>query len=712
MQIIQSIRDKGAAIVIAVIALSLIGFILMDAKQGSNRLFSSMSSNVGKVNGESIELNEFNKRVKEAEDQQEQRTGQKPGGTQMYQIRDNMWNQVVAEKIFEAESGKLGIGFDDFTSKELGALLLSNDPSNPFLQEKDMVDPTTGKLDLAKAQQALANIKKFKGDQKDLVNAQIINPLKLTATVAKYSGLLNASVYYPSWMQDKETADNKNFSSISFVNVPYSDISDSTIKVTDDEINQYVQKHKDLFKQDEGRVISYVSFSQLPNGDDSLRTKNLVAALVNSFAADTNSTAFVARNTSVIPFEDEFKPKSKISSSVIDTIIKLPVGTVYGPYLDKKNYVLAKVIGTKELPDSVKARHILISLTDPQTRQPIMSDSSGKKLADSLLAAINAGSDFATLAAKYSADGSKTKGGDLGTFGYGAMVSEFNEYTFTKPVGSKAVVRTQFGYHIIEILSQKDFKPAYKVAFVGKEITASDVTINTASLQATKASAEKDAKSLAAYVSKNGLHLTQIPNTIKENDYTVGSLQDARGLVRWAFEAKTGDVSEPFSIGDEFVVAMVDKIMKEGLQDAATARSGAEVIIRNEKKADIIIKKLGSNVTLESTAAAYNKQIQQAGADSSITMAAQIINGIGVEAKVIGASFNKEYQTKVSPPIAGTSGVYVLKVNGIQAKPADTPEKQTELSKARLNALRSQLNGWFEGLKKQANIKDSRSKFF
>ena len=316
------------------------------------------------------------------------------------------------------------------------------------------------------------------------------------------------------------------------------------------------------------------------------------------------------------------------------------------------------------------------------------------------------------MALKYSSDGSKDKGGDLGTYGYGAMVPEFNDFTFENPVGSKKVVQTQFGYHVVEVLSQKDFKPAYKIAFIAKEILASDVTINSASLEATKASAEKNREALEKYLAKTGKHLTEIPTPVKENDFSVGALQDARQLVRWAFEAKKGDVSEPYSIGDQFVVATVDKIFKEGVQDAATARPGSESIIRNRKKADIIIKKLGSNPTLESAAAAYNKTVQQAGADSTLTMASQIINGLGVEAKVIGASFNKEYQSKVSPPIAGTSGVYLVKVNSIQSKPAGTAEEAAQQASSKLNTMRGAIGNWYEGLKKQASIKDNRSEFY
>ena len=709
MQIIQSIRDKGAAIVIVVIALSLIGFILMDSKQGGNRLFGSTSTKVGKVNGDAVELAYFNKRVKQTEEQQEQRSGQRSSGIQSYQTREQMWNQIVAEKIFFAESEKLGI---QFTSKELSAILMSNEQGNPLLQEQGMTDPATGKLDVAKAQTALNNIKKFKGEQRDMVNAQIVDPLKLTTIVSKYSGLLNASVYYPAWMQEKDNAEAKNFADISYVSIPYSEISDSTVKVTDDEVNDYVSKHKDLFKQEDSRIISYASFSQLASAEDSAKAKALVEELKAPFQADSNPKNFLARNTSTIDFEDKYTPKSKVVSAAIDTLAALPAGVVYGPYLDKGNYVLAKVIGTKQLPDSVKARHILIPVNNPQTGQPINPDSTAKKLADSIYNAILGGADFAALAAKYSTDGSKDKGGDLGTFGYGAMVQEFNDFTFENPVGSKKVVQTQFGYHVIEIMNQKDFKPAYKIAFMAKEINPSDVTINKSSLDATKASAEKNKESLEKYLNKSGIHLTEVPTPIKENDFSVGGLQDARQLVRWAFGAKKGDVSEPFSIGDQFVVATLDKVLKDGVKDAATARPGCEVIIRNRKKAEMIIKKIGATPTLESAAAAYNKQVQQAGADSSITMSAQVINGIGIEPKLIGAAFNKEYQAKPSPAIAGTNAVYVIKVNSVQSKPADTPEQQKQAMEAKINSLRGQINSWYEGLKKQASIKDNRSDFF
>lgn len=709
MQIIQSIRDKGAIFVIVVIALSLIGFILMDSRQGGSTMFGGNTNNVGKVNGEEISISDFNKRVKEMEDMEEQRNGQRPSGTRTYQIRDQLWNQMVAEKIFYKEAAKLGI---TFTPKELTHILLSNDPSNPFLQQ-GLADPNTGQLDMAKAQEALSNIKKFTGARKDAVNAQIVDPLKLSTIVNKYSGLLSASAYYPAWMQEQEKAEAKNFANISYVSIPYGEISDSAVKVTDADIDAYVQKHKELFKQEAGRKVSYVTFSQLPNAADSARVMDMLNKLKPQFEADTNAKAFVARNTSVIDFKDEYLPVSKAPIKELDSVLKYPIGTVVGPFSENGDYILAKVLGTKQMPDSVHARHILLATAD-RNGQPLMDDSTAHRKADSILAAIKGGADFGKLALQYPGDaGSAVKGGDLGTFGYGTMVPEFNEFAFTKPVGSIDIVKTQFGYHILNILSQKDFKPAYKVAYLAKEIIAGEATINNASLQATKASAVKTAKALQDYAAKNGLQLVQAPAIVKESDYSIGSLQDARQLVKWVFENKVGDVSEPFGIGDQFVVASIDQVIKEGTQDAATARPGAEAIIRNEKKAAIIKTKLGATPTLESAAAAYNKQVAVAGADSTLTFASQMINGLGIEPKVIGASFNKEYQTKVSPAIEGTSGVYVIKVNSVQTKPDDSPETVKAQVAARMGALRSQAMGnWYESLKKEATIKDYRSKIF
>ncbi len=703
MQIIQSIKDRGGVIMAIFIAIALISFILMDSKSGGNR---PTSSDIGKINGTTIDLNDFNKKVKGEENKQAQQSGQQPTGAAAMRIRGQVWDQIVAENVFYAEADKLGI---ELTSKELSSILLSNEQSNPFLQEKSLLG-ADGKLDIAKATEALVNIKKFKGDQRDAIDAQILEPLKLSSAAMKYGALMSAAAYYPTWMQTKDEAEANNFATISYVAVPYNEISDSAVTVKDEDINSYVAKHKPLFKQEAGRIISYVAFSQLPSAVDSANTRQIIEGMKTSFASDSSAKNFVARSASVVDFVDDYLPLSRIQSAVKDSIVKQGIGVVSGPYIDGANYSIAKVIGTKPLPDSVKARHILISLNDRESGKVLMADSVGKKLADSILAAVKGGADFGALAVKYSADGSKDKGGDLGTFGFGQMVPEFNDFCFTKAVGSKDVVKTQFGYHIIDVQNQLNFKPAYKIAIVAKPILPSDETVNAASIAATKASANKTGKELSDYISKNGLKMVEMPTIIKDNDFSVGNMQEARNLVQWAFKAKKGAVSDPIVIGDEFVVATVNNIYAEGTQDAATARAGAEAAVRNQKKADMIVAKMGA--TMETAAAAYNKQVQVAGADSSITLNGRIINGIGAEPKVIGAAFNKENQTKASAAIVGTSGVYIIKTTAVSPKAETTVEQKATQASSRIAGIRQQGSNWFEGLRKQADIKDDRSKFF
>jgi peptidyl-prolyl cis-trans isomerase D len=706
MQIIQTIRDKGAAIIIGVIAVSLLGFLLMDANSGRSGFFKSLSSNVGKVNGSGIEKAEFDKKFTQsydmAKEQSQSQGGQVPSTDQ---IREQVWDGMVAQKLFYDEADKLGIAF---TSKELSAILNSMDPNNPLLREKAILDDN-GQPDPAKLTAAINNIKKAKGDDYERLYASIVEPQRISSVSGKYLSLLNASAYYPGWMKEKDSAEAKSFANISYTFVSYGEISDSTIKVSDNEIEAYVAKHKDQFKQEAGRLISYVAFSQQPGAQDSAAVKAQLETLKSSFAAETNMASFVARNSTSAQYDSTYKKKSQIPSSSVDSIAKMPIGSVYGPYIDNGSYVLAKYLGSRSYADSAKARHILIGVTDPQNGQLIMPDSTAKKLADSLLRVINAGGNFTALAKQFSTDGgSKENGGLYESFAYGQMVPEFNDFAFTKPAGTRGIVKTSFGYHIMEAMGTKGNSPAYRIAFVTKDILPSDSTMNASNNNAATLAAQKSSKDFDAYVAKNGLQKVSWPSIVKENDYKLGAFQDARQLIKWAFEAKKGDISTNFNIEGQFVVATVDKVTDEGVQDAAAARAGVEGIVRNKKKADIIIKKLGANPTVEAAAAAYNKQVQTAGADSSIVFNGRIIPGIGDEPKILGASFNKEYQSKPTPPMAGNMGVYVIKVNSIGTKDGFVPSAMQ-----RLTALKAQVTaGWFEGLKNQATIKDNRSEFY
>lgn len=709
MQIIQNIRDKGAAIVIVVIALSLIGFILMDAKPGSSgSIFGgNQSTNIGDVNGESIEYKEFADKVKQTEEQY----GGRVSGTQIYEVRQSVWDQLVAEKVLVKEFQKLGLGF---SPKEMSSIMFSSDA--PYALKQAFTDKQTGQYDINKVQEWWKTAKKSKDEQRTAIESQIIEPMKLQTLYNKYNSLIAASAYYPEWMQKKDISESKQFSNISYVAVPYNVISDSEVKVSDSDIKDYLSKHSAIYKQEGGRFISYVTFSANPSSSDSLKSLESVAALKATFLADTNANIFIARNMSTVKYFDGYSLRSKMAMAQKDSIASLSIGNVYGPYLDGGAYVLAKMLGSRQLPDSVKSRNILVSTKDPQTGQPTLADSVAKKRIDSIATAIKGGADFNAMVLLYSDDnGSKDKNGvyEFTSNQFSNLPKEYAETVFYGSTGDKKVVHTDIGWHYIEVISQKNFEPAYKVAYMAKQILASDETVNLASMQATKLSGEnRDIKSLDAYVTKNGIQKVDVPNLVTKNEYRLGGLQDARQLIKWAFEAKQGEVSEPFSIEDQFVVAAIRKIQPEGLPDAQTARPIVEQTIKNIKKAEKITEKLAKTNSLESAAAVFGKSVGLAGADSTLTFSAQIINGIGNEPKLIGAAFNKSLQNKISEPINGTGGVFIVKVNNIGSLPSETAENLSLQTAQQTKLMLQQLSGWFESLKKTAEINDNRNKQF
>lgn len=715
MSIIQTIRDKGAAIVIGVIALSLIGFLLMDARSGAARgLFGGNSKVIGSVNGDDIEIDEFNSKVKTAEQQYQ--------SADRDQVMQNVWDQITGEKIVTEQFDKLGIAF---TPQELSSIILSEDAPQQLKQA--FSDPQTGQYDIEKAREWLRETKKSKNqEQREAINSQVIEPLRLSTLYGKYTSMIAGSVYIPAWLAAKENDDNKQFANISYVAIPYTDISDSAIKVTDDDIENYIGKNKIRYKQEAGRMISYVSFSSTPDTKDSILAKATILALKNSFLADTNVKAFLSRNISSINYQDAFVLKSKMQGLFKDTIISLPDGGIFGPYLDGANYVLAKKVSTKILPDSIKCRHILIGTTDQQTGQPIMADTLAKQKIDSVETAIKGGANFDSLEAKYTTDKVAHKDKGVMTFDLASIQSEnfakeFADFLLNEKGETKKVVKTQFGWHYIEILDKKNPEPAYKVAYMAKEVSPSEETINNANVAATKlAGMARDEKAFDKYVKENGLKKISLPTVVKENDYMVGGLQDARQIVKWAFGADEGAVSEePFTLKDQFVVAVVSKKIPAGTPDVKTARPMVETVVRNRKKAEEIKKKLNNPTSLEAAAGIYKKSVLSTGNDSTLTFHAFIINGVGNEPKVAGASFNKGFEGKVSPPIEGNTGVFVIKTNSISSKPPDPPAIASQLSSTRLSEMiqgnqqaQGVLGSSFNALKKMADIKDNRSKFF
>jgi peptidyl-prolyl cis-trans isomerase D len=713
MSIIQKIRDKAAWLVFGLIAVSLIGFLLMDARSIGNRAAGSTSGTIGSVNGEKLDYADFQKQVSENEDRYKSQ-GYPVNDMLTQNIREEVWKEFEDNAILAAEYQKLGI---DVSDKELNDMLVG--PNAVQEIKKAFTDPNTGMFD---SQQAAAKINQLrtiyranrKTDQnypmaQNFFEQALPQFIKLRER-EKYISLIAQSTYIPKWMIEKSNADNSQIASVKYVKVPYQTIPDSTIKISDEEVQAYLDDHKNQFKQEESRSISYVSFSAAPTSGDSTTIFQQVQTLRPEFTAATDVESFMAKNGTETNFTDAFVSKSKLTGARKDSIIGLSNGAVVGPYLDGPNYVLAKIIDIKTLPDSAHARHILVGLVDPKTNQPKMEDSVGKHKIDSIKALIDHGQKFDSVAFHLSDDeGSRIKGGDLGYFGQGQMVKEFNDYVFNGKKGEMKIVKTQFGYHLIEILDQKDFEPSFKVAYFSRRIEPSPETDQNASGLASQFAGEnRDKASFDAAVKKGNLHAINTPE-IKITDFSIQGLGSSRTMVRWVYGANLGEVSESFPVGDKYVVAIVTEINHKGTMSLAKVRPLIEPILRNQKKTEIISAKIGTATTLDVVSSTLAQPISNS---DSLQFSSPYVPNVGLEQKVVGYSFDKQMIGKpVSLAVGGNEGVFILKVDNISAK----ANYSVDIEQARQSMLQSQESliqrAGTDALKKKAKIEDDRGKF-
>lgn len=704
MSVIQKIRDKYAAVVIAVIALSLIAFILMDAFVGRGSGMGSTSTVLGKVNGQKIDRNDFERRLKMAEASYGAQAGRE-------QLIGNVWEQTVDEVVMDQVYDELGLTYSD---KELNELLFSQNA--PDWLKGQFTDPATGQYRINDAKQALANLKKNPDNPNAEYVAEAVKATRIAGLRMKYISLLTQSAYVPKWFAEKSIADQNAIASFSYVTVPYSTIPDTDVKVTDDDIEAYIKRYPEIFKQEEAsRSVSYVTFNASASREDSSTVLNQISSLQGEFAATTEVENFVNRNASEMPYYDGYTLGSKMQMANAEALKGLADGQVYGPYPDGNNYVLAKMIDRRMMPDSVKVRHILVKTGDQG--QPTLADTIAKRRIDSIAAAIASGVDFNSMVQQYSEDpGSKSTGGEyeFSSAQFANLSREFAEVAFYGRPGDRKTVKVESGsysgYHYIEVLEHKNVEQAYKIAYLAKPIVASQNTINTANSNASQFSANsRTRQQFEDNAKKQGLQVSQMMD-IKQNDFSVAGLGDNRALVRWVYENNVGDVSEPFEVNEKFVVAVVTSASEEGTMSVAKARASAEPQIINEKKAQkIIATKLKGGASLDEVARAAGQPVLRA---DSVSFAQPFIPQIGNEPRVTGAAFNKSLQGKVSQPIAGNTGVFVIRGESIGAQAntgtsADDLRRQMEMQYKQMSGYRS-----VEALRKAAKVKDNRFDFY
>ena len=704
MAILNKIRQK-TFVLILVIALALFAFILSGLVDNKDALFGKSQNVVATINGKDIGRAEFMQKV---EFQQKQMG---PNATTT-QVMNQVFEQEVRTAVMSAEFDKLGLSVE---SDQMRDVLRTALASSPEFQNE------AGLFDDVKLTEYIANIKDTSAQQyQQWVNYE--QNVAVTALQSNYFALVKAgttATLAEGALEHKLEGDKVN---LSYVQVPFTSIVDSTVAVSKEEIKAYVAKNAKQFETEASTDLQYVMFKEVASLEDEKEIKSKLVDLIEDDKVTNNDgeiedfiglkntkdiETFVNENSDDFKYNNSFVTKAQLPAIVADTLSKSPVGSIYGPYKDAAYFKLSKVVATTKLPDSAEVRHILIPFAGATRVDPavVSTKEQAEIKADSILNLINTRQSKFEDLLELSSDKVSNKDEGVMKFAYNqGFAQEFKDFSFENKKGDIEVVETAFGFHIIEILNQIGESDLYKVATIARKIEPSDVTSDKVFRDASNFEVNIADKSFAD-VSKEANYEVKPVKTIKELDENIPGLGAQRAIVRWSFDAKSevGDLKR-FTVPGGYAVVQVTAKNSAGLMSTEQASATVTPKLRAEKKAKMIMDGVNAS-TLEDFAAAKGQQVKTA---SSINMKNPTIGGAGKEPLVVGYAFGlKDGET--SKLIIGEKGVYMVKRTGFTpaVKLDNYQSFANQVSTQKLNAVQGKL---YTALKDAADVEDNRAK--
>lgn len=705
MALINKIREKSG-IAVTVIAISLILFMVGGDLMGPNSMLGGNNNQiVGEIAGKDINIKDFQSRVDGFRQNYEAQSGRSLNENELGSLRDQAWNQFIVDIAYKKQFDKLGLTVSD---EELLDMVQGNHISPSIRQA--FSDPTTGRFDKNAVVNYLKNLSTLPVEQqKSWANFE--TSLREERIRMKYENLLKLSTYTPKAQAEREYMAQNTKASLRYLYVPYFSIVDTTLKVTDSQLEKYLSEHRLEYKGTDTRSIEYVTFPVQPAKDDSAALYTEIKELARGLATAQNDSAFASMNSDIaLPINMSLANMSDQLKEAVKTFVP---GGVYGPYREGNTYFIYKYGGTKaDTLSSARASHILIRAEN----QSDSAKAAARTKAEGILAQIRAGANFEALAATTSADpGSAQRGGDLSYFqNNGAMVKPFEEAVFaaTAPGLINKVIESQFGFHIIKVTDPKS-NTLYRIAAIGKTIAPSQSTRDDAYRKADEfANSVKTKEQFDAATKKDKALVVATANRIPETATNINAIQNGREIVRWAFkdDTKIHNVSQVFETDEQYIVAVLtgksDKndVKIDDFRDELTTK------VRNQMKAEQITAKLkGATGDLESIAKKYGAgALVETAAD--ISLATGFLTSAGFDPIALGKAFGLKNGQK-SGVFTGENGVFIMEmINKTEApKIADFTQYKTQLTQS-LEGRTSYLVN--EAIRENAKIEDRRAKFF
>ncbi len=703
MALIGKIR-KNFWLLVVLMMLALGGFIFMDMTSGQQSVFGSNQTVIGKIEGEKVDWNRFVRT-------EEILYGNSSGD--VFNRRSALWNYFVEETIVKNEAEALGLGV---SKTELMDLQFGPTPS-PIIQQR-FRDPTTNQLNrqqLNEFKNAIQNneledprIRSFWAIQeKEIIKDRLQS--KLTAMVSK-------GMYTPTWMAEMGHEEQNQRVTFSYVKIPFDELDNTEVSVSDEDYRAYLAENAARYERDEAtRRLEYTVFDVVPTAEDSAKLRKQIVDLIPEFEATEDDSLFVTRNYGEI--DAAYLKKEAVPANIADTVFALPVGSVYGPYINEGAYRAVKVVDRMVVPDSVKSRHILLRVnSQPEYVQALQTIDSLKNLI------LTGQSAFDSLALAFGTDGTAQKGGDLGYAGPGQMVKPFNDLIFFQAeIGKLYTVETQFGIHLVEVTDKKfiDNEEGVQLAFLNQNIAPSEETQNQLYERVLEfVGQNRELETLRASVEADPELNLETSAPLRRNDFVVGDLgsgQSSRDMVRWAFEqGEVGEVSPEIYIyqdpvdyyNNKYVVAGLKSVQPAGRPDLEDVREEIELQVINRKKGEKLAADI-QGMDMGAIAAKYRTQIDTA---RNVTFSSSFVPNLGAEPKVLAKAFSLA-EGQASEPIIGNSGVFVLSVDQktTPTNPTNIPQLRRTVSANVRAQVSTQL---MQAMKKNADIDDNRSRFY
>lgn len=711
MATLQSIRSKGPLLVI-VIGLALFAFIAGDAwkvlqpHQGRQ--------DVGEVNGEKLSAQEYQKMVDEFSEVIKLTNGLNSlNEDQLTNVKDQVWNTYVTNQLIAGEAEKLGL---TVTDKELQAVI--DEGTNPLLMQTPFRNPQTGAFDKDMLKKFLVEYANLGSSQMPAQYVEyyqklgnfwtfVEKTLRQSLLASKYQNLIAKSLISNPVAAEDAFKGRTEQSDLLLAGVPYASISDSTITVSDEEIKNLYNERKESYKQPvETRDIQYIDVHVVPSAEDRGAVLKEVTEFTDQLDKTTTDYASFVRSTgSTVNYTGVAINKTSLPQDVAARLDSASVNEVYGPYYNAgdDSYNTFKILAKTTAPDSIQFRQIQV-MADTEARRT--------ELADSIFNAIKGGADFAEVAKAYGQTGEATWVNAMSWEG-AALDADNLKYIQTlinQPVNELKNLKVGQANLILQVMSKKAMKPKYDVAVIKCPVEFSKETYNDAYNKFSQFVAQNTTlEDMKKNAEEAGY--TVIPRSDFTSDaHYVGNIHSTQEALRWIFNAKAGEVSPLYECGDNdhMIMVGVEAINKKGYVNInKVANMLRNEIIRNKKAEQLMGQMKGFN------SLAQIKEMKDAVSDSvkHVTFnAPAYISVTHASEPAISAYASKTDVEKVSAPIKGNAGVYMIQV---YAKDKGSEEFDAKKEESALSSMSSAYaNQCISELREKGKVTDQRYLYF